>query len=382
MMKRILATTSLLLIFSFGMALAEDSDRRGVTARERYERVIRAIEIQKKRHEDLQKKEKSLLDQLDRLAFLQNRKSRELRSLQRERLETEKAISIQEHEMRRLSGQMSITQKHIQTRVVALYKVSKVGPWAFLLSGETYGDFLRMSTFLYSMIDHDVRLLTAFENQLAHKEALQRKLAADRDRLQKKQMEVRLKKREIEGLRQQEKRALSKIRAEKTSFTRVIRDLEKQAKRLESLIKSLSEQREKTYRRVSGFGALRGRLPVPVAGKMEKKGQGGFRGISLKAPLGTVVRAVHRGRVVYADWFKGYGNLLIIDHGDKFHTVMGHASELLKEKGDWVETGEPVARVGSTGSLGGPSLYFEIRQGGIPVNPLDWFSGKDRLALK
>lgn len=381
-MKRIFGTTFLLLIFSFGMALAEDSQRRTATARDRYGRVIREIEIKKKRHEDLQKKEKSLLDHLDRLAFMLDRKSKELRSLEMERSQTKKAISSQENEMKRLREQMSITQKQIQTRVVAMYKISKIGPWAFLLSADNYGDFLRMFTFLYSMIDHDVRLLTRFENQLEQKETFQRKLAAYQSRLQEKEIKVRLKKQEMETLKRQEKRALSKVRAAKTSFARVVQDLEKQAERLQSLIKTLSMQEETTSLKVSGFRALKGRLPVPVAGKIEAKVQRKLRGISLKAPPGEIVRAVYRGRIVYAGWFKGYGNLLIIDHGDKFHTVMGHASELLKGKDDWVETGEPVAKVGSTGSLGGPSLYFEIRHCGIPLKPLDWFSRKDRLALK
>lgn len=381
-MKRILGTAFLLLVFSLGMALAAEPDRRAATAIDDYESVIRQIETKKKKHEDLEKKEKSLLDQFDRLAFMQDRKNKELRSLQRERSQTEKAISFQENEMRRLSEQMSITQRHIQARAGALYKISKVGPWAFLLSGENYGDFLRMSTFLYSMIDHDVRLFTTFENQLGQKETLRRKLAADRDRLQEKQVAVRLKKRQIEALKQKEKKALRRVKEEKTSYARVIQDLEKQAEMLGSLVKRLSRPGQKKSRLLSGFPAMRGRLPLPVAGKIEGNGQSRLRGISLKAPLGDVVRAVYGGHVVYAGWFKGYGNLLIIEHGDNFHTVMGHASELLKEKGDWVEAGEPVARVGSTGSLGGPSLYFEIRQNGIPVNPLDWFSGKGRLALK
>lgn len=381
-MKKALGMTFLLFVFLVGMALAEESGHRTATAEDDYERVIREIEIQKKGARDLQKKEKSLLGELDRLAFVENRKSKELRSLERERLETEKAISLQENEMGRLSDQMSITQKHIQTRVSALYKISKVGPWAFLLSGENYGDFLRMSTFLYSMIDHDVRLFTTFESQLEQKTILQGKLAETQSQLEEKQKQVRLRKVEVEELEREKKRALKKVRAKKTSFARVIQDLEAQAEELEALIKRLVKEREEASRQASGFAGLEGRLPVPVAGKIGKEHQSRLRGISLKAPSGAIVRAVYSGRVVYADWFKGYGNLLIIDHGDKFHTVMGHASELLKEKNDWVETGEPVARVGSTGSLGGSSLYFEIRRGGIAVDPLDWFSREDRLALK
>ncbi|MBW2056797.1 MAG: peptidoglycan DD-metalloendopeptidase family protein [Deltaproteobacteria bacterium] len=382
MRKGVLAVTAVILTLSFGIGLAEESDRRAVGAKHRYKRVIREIEIQRKKHEDLRKQEKSLLDHLDRLAFMRNRKNMELKSLQRQRLEIEKAIRLREKEMRGLTEGISLTRKRIEARVVALYKMSKLGPWAFLLSAENYGDFLRMFAFLNSMIGHDFRLLTTFDTQLARKEALQRRLAANWEDLANKQVAVSRKKREIEALQQQEKKSLRRLRAEKSSYAALIRDLEVQAEKLQVLVKRLSKERGDGLEEGSGFGALKGRLPVPVAGKIDRKKQGWFRGISLKAHRGAVVRAVYKGRVVYAGWFKGYGNLLIIDHGNKYHTVMGHASELLKEKGDWVEAGEPVARVGSTGSLGGSSLYFEIRRGGIPVNPLGWFSPKDRLALK
>jgi len=381
MMKRVLGATFLLFIFSSGTALAEGRDGQADVARDRYERVTREIEIKKRKHESLQRKERSLLDHLDRLAFALDRKTKQLRSLERERLQKERALLSQEDEVRRLRDQMSITQKHLRTRLVALYKASNVGPWAFLLSAENYGDFFRILTFLYSMIDHDGRLLATYEDQLQQEEALQKKLAANQSQLEEKEIKVRLKRQETEALERQEKGALRKVRAAKTSYLKVVHDLEKQAERLQSLIKTLSAQNERDFRWVSGFQALKGRLPLPVAGRIETDA-GKRRGICLKAPLGAIVRGVYRGRVVYAGWFKGYGNLLIIDHGDKFHTVMGYASELLKGKDDWVETGEPVARVGSTGSLGGPSLYFEIRDAGMPVNPLDWFSREGRLALK
>jgi septal ring factor EnvC (AmiA/AmiB activator) len=382
-MKRVFGTTFLLSLFLFGIALAEDSNREAATARDDYERVIKEIQIQKKRHQDLGEKEKSLLDQLDQLTRKLNRKSKELRSLQGEISDTKKAISAQEDEMRGLNDQLAVTREQIQSRAAALYRISRVGPWAFLLSGENYSDFLRLSHFLYSMIDHDVRLFSEFENQLEQKKALQKKLETARNQLEAKRGKASLRKQEIQGLEQKKRAALEKTRDKRTSFAQMIRDLEKQAEKLESLVKSLSQRRDESSRRIIGFSAQRGRLPVPVAGKIERQGQDRHRGISLKARLGTTVRAVYRGRVVYADWFKGYGNLLIIDHGEKYHTVMGNASELLKEKDDWVETGEPVARVGSTGSFGGPSLYFEIRRAGVPVDdPIEWFSREDRLALK
>ena len=126
----------------------------------------------------------------------------------------------------------------------------------------------------------------------------------------------------------------------------------------------------------------KGKLSPPVHGNVislfKEKGQ---NGIEIKAPLGTEVRAVLPGKVLYADWFKGFGNVMIIDHGDQTFTVSGYCSQLLKKAGDLVSQGEAIALVGSAGSLKGPCLYFEIRHKGKPQDPMEWIShlGQSRL---
>jgi septal ring factor EnvC (AmiA/AmiB activator) len=97
-------------------------------------------------------------------------------------------------------------------------------------------------------------------------------------------------------------------------------------------------------------------------------------GIEIRAPAGTDVQAVAGGRVVFAGWFRGYGKMLILDHGDQFYTLYAHAAELYKAVGEAVRQGDRVASVGDTGTLGDPVLYFEIRQAGKPLDPADWLS--------
>jgi septal ring factor EnvC (AmiA/AmiB activator) len=379
MIRWTLKIALLLSIVSVGMALAGD---RADTAKSRYEEVTREIQVKKKKHEDLEKQEKSLLDHMDRLAFEVDRKNRELRSAEEELRETEKAMAQHERAMRHLRDQMTTTQACIEKRVAALYRISKTGPWAFLLSAEDYGDFLRMLRFLSSMVDHDVVLLTTFEEQINEREALQKKLAAYEDQLEEKQRQARLKKREMQQVQKRKRRTLREVREARASFASILKDLEEQAEELESMIDTLSSEHGERHRSTSGFQGMKGRLLLPLGGETKPHAETMRRGICFKAPMGTIVRSVYKGRVAYAGWFKGYGNLLIIDHGDKFHTVMAHASELLKGENDWVEAGEPVAKVGSTGTLGGPSLYFELRHSGMPLNPLDWFSQEQQLVLK
>jgi murein DD-endopeptidase MepM/ murein hydrolase activator NlpD len=101
-------------------------------------------------------------------------------------------------------------------------------------------------------------------------------------------------------------------------------------------------------------------------------------GIDVRAPVGTPVRAVWDGRVAHAGWFKGFGNLLIVDHGDGVYSLMAHLDLLQKALGDTVRAGEEVGTVGETGSLKGPYLYFELRDGQRPIDPEPWLSRKRR----
>jgi len=127
-----------------------------------------------------------------------------------------------------------------------------------------------------------------------------------------------------------------------------------------------------------GFAGLRKNLPRPVAGDVQgrfgaQRPEGGlWRGIVLRAPVGTPVHAVAAGRVVYAHWLSGFGNLLIIDHGHQYLSIYGYNQAVLKQVGDVVAQGEVVARVGATGGQVEPGLYFELRHQGAPINPQLW----------
>ena len=129
------------------------------------------------------------------------------------------------------------------------------------------------------------------------------------------------------------------------------------------------------------FASYRGKLPWPVKGKVQKlygkarqRSDLKWNGVRILAREGRTVRAIARGRVAYADWLRGYGLLLIIDHGDGYMSLYGQNQSLFKEVGDWVEAGEPIAAVGRSGGQERSALYFEIRHNGKPTNPVRWCS--------
>ncbi|MCB1787023.1 MAG: peptidoglycan DD-metalloendopeptidase family protein [Chromatiaceae bacterium] len=126
------------------------------------------------------------------------------------------------------------------------------------------------------------------------------------------------------------------------------------------------------------FAGLRGSLPWPSSGRIVKRfgapklGALVWDGVMISAPEGREVRAVHHGRVAFADWLRGFGLLLIVDHGDGYMTLYGHNQSLFKEAGDWVEVNEPIALVGSSGGREQAGVYFGIRYQGRPIDPAKW----------
>jgi septal ring factor EnvC (AmiA/AmiB activator) len=129
------------------------------------------------------------------------------------------------------------------------------------------------------------------------------------------------------------------------------------------------------------FAALKGQMPWPLAGKPSNRFGGRrssskqrWQGLTIPAQEGGSVSAIHHGRVVFADWFRGSGLLLIIDHGDGFMSLYAHNQALLREVGEWVSAGSAIATAGNSGGQLDAALYFEIRQNGKPVNPSLWLA--------
>ena len=127
------------------------------------------------------------------------------------------------------------------------------------------------------------------------------------------------------------------------------------------------------------FGAMQGKLYLPVTGRIShrfgnRRNQGKLRwdGVFIDADEGVPVHAVHYGRVVFSDWLRGFGLLVIINHGEGYMSLYGHNQALYRQTGEWVHAGEVIATVGDTGGQSRTGLYFEIRIAGEPSDPQKW----------
>jgi len=262
------------------------------------------------------------------------------------------------------------------------------------LSGEDLADAARKLHYLTYVSSAAAQVIEAHRAGLAevarlkaNSEGKARELAvieaqsrADREQLLKERREHRSLLERISG----------EIRDAKKRIQRLLADESRLARLVEEIGKVLAARPGAGYARVtrvpesggqapSLFSKLKGNLRLPVRGELADRfgtlrteGGGPAKGVFIRAAEGEQVRAVAAGQVVYADWMRGFGNLLIVDHGEAYMSIYGNNESLLKQTGDSVAVGEPVATVGQSGGNEETGLYFELRHLGKPFDPLHW----------
>jgi murein hydrolase activator len=317
--------------------------------------------------------EKRITDALDKSERLLDQKRRELRDLDAETKVLEQKVASREAEIARLETSLTALGDLFQSRVRAMYKLHRVGVVRVLFSAEDYSDALRRYKAFQLVVGNDVQLLQAYQRGIEEEKQRKRDLIVEKAALTQKRAEVEAKKVEVEREMRKKAVLLAAVQNERAASERAVAELKEREKALLSLIQQLTIKAAALKTTTTGFKAMRGKLPPPVQGNVFSP-KGREHGIGIEAPEGTQIQAIFNGKVAYAAWFKGYGNLLVIDHGEGYHSVTAHASRLLKKVGDEVRMGETVALVGSTGSIEGPMLYFEIRYHGTALNPLTWLA--------
>ena len=352
--------------------------------------IKKRIQEEKQRVQDISKKESSVISQLNTLDRNLGEKEKELKSLGKKLTAVDRKVKKVNQDLSYLTENIDAQEALLLNRVVALYKFGDMEAPQLLFSSRSYEDFRSTRRYLTSILEQDRQLIEDYRKKQTAVGTHQQQLMEDEQELRSVKKKTEQKKGEIQKDLLQKGRLLDGVRQEKQVHLAAIRELEAASAQLQGLINRLEKElQDKTREKAfvpSGkkFTALRGKLPYPVKGKIlstfgrnENSKFNTFtvqKGIEIEAPLGAGIRAVHDGRVLYSDWFKGYGKILIIDHGEGYYTLSGHASSLLKAVGEDVRAGDVVALVGDTGSLKGPCLYFEIRQRGKPLDPLEWLT--------
>lgn len=232
-------------------------------------------------------------------------------------------------------------------------------------------------------------VLAAYRAGLAESDRLARDADDKRARLAEVERASRADRDRIVAERREKRRVFERVAREVRASRREIRVLRADAARLARLVEQIGRivygrvervpQRGEGGGQRSQFSALRGKLALPVAGELTgrfgaPRGTTGIeaKGVFIRAPEGQPVRAVAAGQVVYADWMRGFGNLLIVDHGEAYLSIYANNDSLLKQVGDVVVSGDAVATTGASGGNEESGLYFELRHLGRAFDPLRW----------
>lgn len=250
-------------------------------------------------------------------------------------------------------------------------------PLDVLLSAESFSALVWRARAMGALLAQDLEALRRVERARGYQAQATAELAGLRATVT-----AQLEALKTQRVREQEQRAvlvdlLNLVQAEGRDARRLIAELERSERALARYVAELEAGPE-----TSGFGALKGQLPMPTPGRIEV----GFgkvvnprfntvtvqKGVDIRSGAGAPVHAVADGTVVHAGWLSGYGNLLILDHGGGYHTLMAHLDTLDRDVGVAVRAGEQVATVGDTGSLKGAYLYFEVRKRGEALDPTEW----------
>jgi murein hydrolase activator len=351
------------------------------------------IRDEKRKAAEARARETSVLAELEQVEQRLADKRKEITRLDSRITRTQADVTGLRGEIQLLQRHRSGQEQGLSRRLRAMYKVhAQGGALPMLLSGDDPVARAVAVRHLASLAALDARLIQEYrgtsdrlDDRRRREETRQRELADLKSDAQREQTEAD---------RDAAKRRvlLAKVRDERAYHERMVGELTEAARRLEAFITEL-QARQRRLAKVpppkggvappgSGFAGLRGRLPWPTEGRIvtafgaqvhPRFGTRTFRnGVDIEANEGRDVAAVHAGHVIYTGWFKGYGNLVILDHDNEYYTLYAHMAEISVKEDDDVRQGQRIGTVGDTGSLEGPRLYFEVRHQGKPQDPEQW----------
>ncbi|MBE02565.1 peptidoglycan DD-metalloendopeptidase family protein [uncultured Marinobacter sp.] len=309
--------------------------------------------------------------------------TRERRALRLQIEQQQQRLQQLEQEAARLSDTLERQRDSLRQQIRAAWMEGDTPALKVLLNEADPSRIARTLTYYEYLSRNTVERLEAFRRSLAALKQTQAEAQATRTHLAESEQDLARRQQQLSATRQSRERTLAALEADIRSRRNQRDELEADRKRLEALL-------EEVQRAIADipapnesqpFASLRNRLPWPVQGKVisgfgDRYADGKLRrtGLLIRTAEDAPVKAIHYGRVVFANWLRGFGLITIIDHGDGYMTLYGHSSSLFTSPGDWVEAGETIALAGRTGGTEEPVLYFEVRHNGKPDNPRRWLA--------
>ncbi|MFO8140682.1 MAG: peptidoglycan DD-metalloendopeptidase family protein [Marinobacter sp.] len=307
--------------------------------------------------------------------------TRERRSLRVQADEQQQRLTELQQQENELADTLEQQRESLKKQIRAAWMEGDAPALKILLNEIEPGMIARTMTYYEYLSRDTVKRLEAFQASLRELKVTRAAVQASRVELAKTEASLEQRQQQLTDTRKQREQTLAALDVDIRTRRGEREDLDADRKRLERLLEEVQQAIASipAPNESRPFKSLRSSLPWPADGRVVSNygatyAEGKLRrnGFIMNTREETDIKAVHYGRVVFANWLRGFGLITIIDHGDGYLTLYGYSSSLFTAPGDWVAAGETIALAGRTGGTDDPALYFEVRQNGKPVNPRSW----------
>lgn len=325
-----------------------------------------------------------LANELKKIELASAALSNKISSIEKQRVALNKELIQLEKQYAELESLKRSQEQLISQQIAASYRLGSEEPIKLLLNQEDPEKLSRTLRYYDYFLAARAEKLATYRQTRQQLEATKTDIASRELALKESGRQLAIEQQTLKESRQQREQLLASLNKQIQSSQQTLNQLGNERKRLETVLRALEQRATQLTAPVSGqpFSKQKGRLPWPVSGKLTKHFGAArnaditWNGWLMLAKEGLHVQSVHHGRVIFSDYLRGYGLLVIIDHGEGYMSLYAHNQVLLRETGDWVKPGERIARVGNTGGQADHALYFEIRHNGKPTNPKLWLANK------
>lgn len=354
--------------------------------REEFKKIQERIQEQKKKLAETLQHESSVLNELDSVNIKLSKAETDLRRYRKILGQTEAEIETVNREMAATRESLGKQKDWLARKLRIMQRYGYAGDMVIILmSSEDLSQTMRVWKYLENLTRYEHDILASYRANLKALDEKAEKLRLLKAELAKNTEKVEAKESEMGNRKREKEHILSSVRNEKTSHQKMLAELKEAAQRLLDLIRESSKT--DTYE-AKGFGRLKGLLSWPSEGKVaipygsQKDPQFDtpvFRnGVHIQTNASAEARSIYAGKIIFAEWFKGFGQLVIVNHGSGYHTLYGNLSEIFSRAGDIIKANQVIGKVGTSGILNAPGLYFEIRYNGKPLDPIQWLKKKKR----
>ncbi|MDA8087457.1 MAG: peptidoglycan DD-metalloendopeptidase family protein [Nitrospiraceae bacterium] len=347
----------------------------------KYRNIQKEIKKQEENLRQANQQESSISDQLQAINGEVSKYEGRLDAEKKRLASINRKIGLTDAGIKKTRQELLKHQNWLKAKLIGLWKNGQAQDIVMLLGADDMGSFLRRWSYLEVMAEQEKKDEDSYSASLNELQGQEASLSSLVSGLRREASRAALVKSRLDMKRQEKRNLLVSIRSQKASYEAMLEGLKEASRKLLAVI---NRSNISSSYNGKGFQGMKSRLPWPVLGTVVfRYGRGTdpvfgtpiFRnGIYIRTAANAKVRSIFEGKVIYADWFKGYGQLVIINHGGGYNSLYAGLNEIFLKVGDIIMGGAPVGRAGGSVMVNGPSLYFEVRYRGKPLDPMQWLA--------